>query len=76
MRENHPVKYKHFDDDEDEPGKVRCRFCGTINDTTIRDRGDGYGGNISYPTMTGGSNQRNPTVGGAGCVFCGSSNGW
>lgn len=55
---------------------VRCKFCSSLNDTEIRSRGDGYNGNISYPTMTGGGNQRNETVGGSGCNFCGSSNGW
>jgi len=53
---------------------VRCKFCGSINDTELRPRGDGWGGNITYEdsgaTVT---TLKYPVVGGAGCNFCGSS---
>ena len=51
---------------------VRCKFCGAINDTELRPKGDGYSGNISYVAISG-TNLKDPTIGGAGCNFCGSS---
>ena len=56
---------------------VRCRFCGSINNTEKRSKGDGWGGNITH-TDTGATATTlyYPTVGGAGCWFCGSSEGW
>lgn len=52
---------------------VRCQWCGMINDTEKRPRGDGWGGNITYQAITG-TNLKQPVVGGAGCAFCGASN--
>lgn len=54
---------------------VRCQWCGAINDTEIRSRGDGWGGNLrkedSGATAT---TLKYDVVGGAGCWACGSSN--
>ena len=54
---------------------VRCQWCGAINDTELRPRGDGWGGNISKAD-TGATETTlyYDVVGGAGCWFCGSSN--
>lgn len=89
FKTEHPVRPKHFDGEDlsDRPGRggrinesrfVRCKFCHSINDTEIRPRGDGWAGNITYPDIedTPTSNAKNPTVGGSGCWFCGSSQGW
>lgn len=54
---------------------VRCQWCGMINDTIKRSRGDGWGGNLTYPDSGAtATTLKYPVVGGAGCVFCGSSN--
>lgn len=56
---------------------VRCKFCGSINDTEIRPKGDGWGGNITLNNSGAtATTLYYPTVGGAGCWFCGSSEGW
>ena len=53
---------------------VRCKFCGLINDTELRPRGDGWGGNIKHEDSGATSTTlQYPVVGGAGCAFCGSS---
>lgn len=88
FKEIHPIRHATFTGEDlpsdtrvgasgakvNESRFVRCKFCTSINDTERRPKGDGWGGNISYPTMTGGGVQKNPTIGGAGCWFCGSSN--
>ena len=56
---------------------VRCRWCGAINDTELRPKGDGRGGNIQYEDSGAtATTLKYPVIGGAGCWFCGSSNGW
>ena len=55
---------------------VRCQWCKAINDIELRDRGDGRGGNTILNDDVSGSNLKRPSVGGAGCWFCGSSEGW
>ena len=52
---------------------VRCKFCASINDTESRPKGDGWGGNTTFASVSG-SNTKDPTVTGAGCWFCASSN--
>ena len=52
---------------------VRCQWCSFIVDRLKRPKGDGWGGNISYESISG-INLKEPVVGGAGCPFCGSSN--
>jgi len=53
---------------------VRCKFCNSINDTELRSKGDGWGGNLQK-TDTGATATTlyYDVVGGAGCWFCGSS---
>lgn len=54
---------------------VRCQWCGAINDTETRPKGDGYGGNISYEDSGAtATTLKYEVIGGAGCWFCGSSN--
>ena len=84
--EVHPVTNRKFrgrdlPDTEGTKGNesrfVRCRFCGAINDTELRDKGDGWGGNISKAnTGATATTLHYDVVGGAGCWSCGSSNGW
>jgi len=52
---------------------VRCKFCGSINDTELRSKGSGWG-NITTRAISG-TNLKEPVVGG-GCWMCGSSEGW
>lgn len=52
----------------------RCKFCKAINDTELRSKGDGWGGNIQYDDISG-TNLKQPITNN-GCWFCGSSQGW
>ena len=80
----HPQRTTQFSgkDKQDDTGTqgnesrfVRCRFCGAINDTELRPKGDGWGGNISYEDSGAtATTLKYPVVGGAGCWSCGSSN--
>ena len=82
----HPRRNTKFDGEDlpdyegtkgDESRFVRCRYCGAINDTEIRSRGDGWGGNISKKDSGAtATTLYYDVVGGAGCWACGSSNGW
>ena len=54
---------------------VRCQWCGAINDTELRPRGDGWGGNLSKADSGAAvTTLKYDVVTGAGCWFCGSSN--
>ena len=54
---------------------VRCQFCGAINDTELRPRGDGWGGNLNkVDSGASATTLYYDVVGGAGCWACGSSN--
>ena len=85
MGEVHPNKSSGNFKGEDKPDDggtkgnesrfVRCKKCNSINDTEKRQRGDGWAGNIKYEAITG-TNLKQPVVGGAGCWYCGSSEGW
>ena len=55
---------------------VRCQFCGTINDTEIRSKGDGWGGNLTKTDTGATATVLYYDVVGNGCWFCGSSEGW
>jgi len=75
---NRTFRGKDLPDYKGTPGNesrfVRCKFCGGINDTELRPKGDGWGGNIKYED-SGATDVTllYPVVGGAGCNFCGSS---
>ena len=82
MSEVHPelnVPFHGIDKPDDTGTKgnesrfVRCKFCKAINDTELRPKGDGWGGNISHESISGTTYKKSPVVGGAGCWFCGSS---
>ena len=55
---------------------VRCKFCGAINDTELRNKGDGWNGNILYIDSGATKTTLKMPVVGNGCWCCGSSEGW
>ena len=76
-----PRRFKGKDKQDDtgtsgnESRFVRCKFCGSINDTEVRSKGSGWG-NISKADSGATATTLKYDVVGAGCWFCGSSEGW
>ena len=60
----------------EEANMVRCRWCGAINNTSLRSKGDGWGGNFTKTDTGATATKLYYDVVGAGCWHCGSSNGW